>query len=185
MDPNTPTPAAVLDDGALAESFGAMSLDDAVDALVVPLLRYCRGRTRDEALAEDAAQEALAALVDRWRRHGPPSSPAAFAFTVARRRLGRVLARRRLWAPLEAVAAWAGGGAPPSERLAVRQELTATLAAIDRLSPALRDALLLVSAGELDVATASRVLGISKSALKMRVSRARALLLAAPEEAES
>ncbi|MEO1369182.1 MAG: sigma-70 family RNA polymerase sigma factor, partial [Acidobacteriota bacterium] len=80
-----------------------MDLDTTLDELAPALLRFCRGRSGDAGLAEDAAQEALMALVDRWRRLGPPSSPAAFAFTVARRRLGRRLTARRLWAPLEAI----------------------------------------------------------------------------------
>ncbi|MEO1088113.1 MAG: sigma-70 family RNA polymerase sigma factor [Acidobacteriota bacterium] len=157
-----------------------MDLDTTLDELAPALLRYCRGRSGDAGLAEDAAQEALMALVDRWRRLGPPESPAAFTFTVARRRLGRRLMARRLWAPLEALGASARDdvSAPgPGARLEIREELRATTDAIERLSPKLREALLLVSAGGLDTADAAQVLGISPSALKMRVSRARARLL--------
>ncbi|MEM8934108.1 MAG: sigma factor, partial [Acidobacteriota bacterium] len=59
------------------------------------LLRYCRGRERDPSTAEEAAQDALVALVDRWQRHGPPDQPRAFAFAIARRRLARRAMRRR------------------------------------------------------------------------------------------
>lgn len=157
-----------------------MDLDTTLDELAPALLRYCRGRSGDPGLAEDTAQEALMALVDRWRRLGPPDSPSAFAFTVARRRLGRRLMARRLWAPLEALGTGPRPGADPQDpgdRLEIREELRATADAVKRLRPKLRDALLLVSAGGLDTTAASQVLGISPSALKMRVARARAQLL--------
>ena len=155
-----------------------MDLEDTLDELAPALLRYCRGRSGDAGLAEDAAQEALIALVERWRRHGPPDSPAAFAFTVARRRLGRRLAANRLWAPLEAALSYAATGtSEPHGALEVKDELQATAEAMRQLSPRLREALLLVSAGGLDTAGAAQVLGVSISALKMRVARARARLL--------
>ena len=153
-----------------------MDLDETLDELAPALLRYCRGRSGDAGLAEDTAQEALIALVERWRRLGPPDSPAAFAFTVARRRLGRRLAMRRLWAPLEAAASFTSNDAP-IEALEIKEELRATADAVNKLKPKLRDALLLVSAGGLDTAGAAQVLGISVSALKMRVARARDRLL--------
>ena len=150
------------------------SLETTVDSLAAGLLRYCRGRERDSAMAEEAAQDALLALVDRWRRLGPPDHPEAFAFTIARRRLARRTMRRRLLSPLELVAEHADEAADPERRAAARGELDAVRDGLGRLRPKLRDALLLVSAGGLDTATAAQVLGISPSALKMRVQRARA-----------
>ena len=55
-----------------------MELEKAVEALAPGLLRYCMAVTGDRALAEDVSQEALAALVDRWRRRGAPDSVDAF-----------------------------------------------------------------------------------------------------------
>jgi RNA polymerase sigma factor (sigma-70 family) len=78
-----------------------MELEEELIRLAPGVLRYCRGRLGDPALAEEASQEALTALVMRWRRHGPPDSPAAFAFTVARRRSARLAWRRRLLSPFE------------------------------------------------------------------------------------
>ena len=78
-----------------------VDLETVVRQLAPGLLRYCAARTRDRGLAEEIAQEALAALVQRWRRHGAPDSPEAFAFAVARRRSMRALLRRRMWVPLE------------------------------------------------------------------------------------
>jgi hypothetical protein len=37
-------------------------------------------------MAEDIAHDALTGLVRRWRNHGPPDSPEAFAFAIAKRR---------------------------------------------------------------------------------------------------
>lgn len=54
-----------------------------------------------------------------------------------------------------------------------RTELGRTLAAIRRLSGKDREALLLAAAGELGLGDTARVLGISLSALKMRIHRAR------------
>jgi len=137
------------------------------------LLRYCRARTGDPSLAEEVAQEALTALVTRWRRKGPPDSPAAFVFTVARRRAGRRLAQRRLTAPLEALGVARAAEPDPEERTAERQRLVRVREMLGELSSREREALLLAVAGDLDTATAARTLGISKSAYKMRLHRAR------------
>ena len=155
-----------------------MDLETAVRDLAPRVLRYCRGRSGAAELAEETAQEALSALVARWRRHGPPDSPEAFVFAVARRRLTRALVRLRLLAPLEALTNGHGPPAPddPEERASRRRELERTRRALRELSSREREALLLVAAGELSTGEAAEVLGISRSALKMRVHRARSRL---------
>ena len=150
-----------------------MDLETTLTDLAPRLLRYCRGLARNPALAEEAAQEALTALVGRWRRLGPPEDPAAFAFVVARRRLRRAEWRLRLFEPLEKVFAGPSPTADPEVRAAERQALGQTLEALAALPREQREALLLVVAGELDTVRAAQVLGISRSALKMRVHRAR------------
>lgn len=164
-----------------------MEMEATVRELAPRLLRFCLGRVGAEDLAEEASQEALSALVDRWRRHGPPDSPEAFAFAVARRRAGRVAFRRRLTAPLGMLRNGhdADPGPSPEVRAVSRDRLHRTLAAIRRLSGSERDALLLVVAGELSTAETARVLGISRSAVKMRVQRARAHLVRMLEEGRS
>lgn len=150
-----------------------MELEEIVSRLAPGLLRYCLGRTGDRALAEDAAQEALAALVGRWRRHGPPRSPDAFAFGIARRRAGRLLLRRRLGAPLEAARGLCSGEPGPAARLEGRERLRQVLRALAKLPPGEREALLMVVAGELRLRSAAALLGVSVPALKMRLHRAR------------
>jgi RNA polymerase sigma-70 factor (ECF subfamily) len=150
-----------------------MELETAVAELAPQLLRYGLGRTGDAALAEEVAQDALAALVLRWRRHGPPDCPAAFAFAVARRRAGRTMLRRRLLEPLQRLREVASRLPGPEESAAARAELSRVLAALRRLPRRDREALLLVAAGDLGTAAASAALGISAPAFKMRLHRAR------------
>lgn len=159
-----------------------MELETAVKELAPQLLRYSLGKTGDAGLAEEVAQDALAALVQRWRRYGPPECPAAFAFAVARRRAGRLNFQRRLLEPLNDLL---DGHSPlpgPEERATLRTDLGRTLAALRRLSGLDREALLLVSVADLGPTVGARVLGISVSALKMRVHRARKRLLQLLEE---
>jgi RNA polymerase sigma-70 factor, ECF subfamily len=159
-----------------------MELETAVRELAPQLLRYSLGRTGDAALAEEVAQDALAALVQRWRRHGAPECPAAFAFAVARRRAGRLSLRRRLLEPLHALLDGRSPLPDPEERAMLRTDLGRTLAALRRLPGRDREALLLVGAGDLGPTEGARVLGISVSALKMRVHRARQRLRELLEE---
>lgn len=150
-----------------------MDLETTLFELTPRLLRYCVGRAGDRSLGEDIAQETLTALVARWRRHGPPDCPEAFAFTVARRRLGRALLRRRLMEPLESLFHERDEAPGPEQDALTKNTLTRSLEKLDQLPAREREALLLVATGELDMARAAEVLGISKSALKMRVHRAR------------
>ena len=118
-----------------------MTLEEVVEELAPRLLRYCRGSCDDAGMAEEAAQDGLAALVQRWRRHGPPESPEAFAFTVARRRLRRGIFRRRLLAPMELVMDRSDSAPNPEvtagDRVEVGQVLMAlnSLPEIERVEP--------------------------------------------------
>lgn len=159
-----------------------MDLEATVAELAPRLLRYCRGRVLDASLAEEAAQDALAALVRRWRRSGPPESPEAFVFAIARRRAGRLLWKRRLLDPLEALRGYLDPRPNPEQDALGRSRVARVLAALHGLRGPDREVLLLVVAGELDGDQAAAVLGISRSALKMRLHRARARLKQSLEE---
>jgi len=158
-----------------------VDLEETLRELAPRLLRYGLARCGDPALAEEAAQEGLVALALRWRRAGPPEHAAGFAFAVTRRRLFRALARRRLLAPLAALRNGHGRHPEPDpERRALsRADLGRTLGAIRRLPPHEREALLLAVVGELPGDEAAAVAGVSRSAFKMRVLRARRRLQAA------
>lgn len=151
-----------------------VKLEETIGALAPRVLRYCYSRTSDWGLAEDVAQDALAAVVHRWRRGGPPESPIGFAITVARRRLARRAVRRRATEALE----YAGPElhdprADPERRATAGRELDLALRGLGQLSPLESEALRLVALAELPYAEAAEQLGVSESALKMRVSRAR------------
>jgi RNA polymerase sigma factor (sigma-70 family) len=147
-----------------------MDLEETVNELAPRLLRYCRGRLRDREVARDVAQHALTALVERWRRSGPPDSPDAFVFRIASRRAGRADWLRWRRASLDELPDLSSR---PGPALEARSSLRAVRRDLKKLSNKEKDALLLVAVAELSVAAAASVLGISESALKMRVSRAR------------
>lgn len=159
-----------------------VDLEDALRDLAPRLFRYALGRTGDAALAEDVAQECLTALVERWRRNGPPDSAEAFAFAIARRRAFRAVVRRRMWLPLEHLVGARDGGPDPEAGAMARDARGRVATAIRRLPARDREALLLVVAGELSTAEAAEALGISPSALKVRTFRARHRLAALMED---
>ena len=143
-----------------------MDLDVAVAALAPRLVAYATGRTGCRSAGEDVAQDALTALVLRWTRHGPPESPEAFAFAIARRRAGRAVLRRALTRPLEFVlAAYAdANGINVNEQ---RAELQAVMATMRRLRSADREVLLLRAAGELSLSEIAIVTRSSVAAVKI------------------
>jgi RNA polymerase sigma-70 factor (ECF subfamily) len=150
-----------------------MDLEATLHRLAPRVLGYCIACAGHRQDAEEAAQDALTALVQRWRRHGPPDSPDAFVFTIARRRLRRTAIRRWLLTPFTAD----HDGRPPStgvdHEAEARIELERALRALATLPAAERQALLLVAVAELPLAEAAAVTRISISAMKMRVHRAR------------
>lgn len=150
-----------------------MHLDDTVRDLAPRLLRFTLGQTGDSALAEEAAQEALMALVQRWRQHGPPDCPDAFAFAIARRRAFRLRLKRRLLEPLQVLFDRHAPEPNPEEQAVSRAGQRRLLAALRRLAPADREALLLVGVEGMDLPRGAEILGVSLSAIKMRVHRAR------------
>jgi RNA polymerase sigma-70 factor (ECF subfamily) len=159
-----------------------VDLEGTIAELAPRVLRYAHARLGDKALAEDVAQESLAALVRACRNGGAPESPEAFVFAVARRRAGRASWRRRLWAPLELAFSARADTPSPEARAIALDEFARVRAALARLSSRDREAILLVAVGGLSMADAAATLGLSLSAVKMRVSRARTRLAALLEE---
>jgi RNA polymerase sigma-70 factor (ECF subfamily) len=155
-----------------------MDLERTVEELARPLLRFSIGMTGDVALAEEAAQDALTALVARWRRKGPPESPSAFVFAIARRRGIRMCIRRRLFAPLESVPD--GRSCSPDAEVSVgsRIKLRRTIEALQRLPSRDRNVLLVAASEDADLVEAARRAGVAPSAYRMRLHRARRRLRA-------
>ncbi len=163
-----------------------MDLEATVNELAPQLLRFTLGVAGNRGLAEEAAQDALVALVQRWRKQGPPESPAAFAFAVARRRARRALWRRRWIEPLTETLGLGLVSRPhgigEEDAALERLEARRTREALRRLGRRDREAILLAAAGELSMQEAADGAGISLSAFKMRLHRARLRLRALLDE---
>jgi RNA polymerase sigma-70 factor, ECF subfamily len=160
-----------------------VDLEEAVAELAPRVVRYAGARVGDAGLAEEIAQECLEALVRHWRATGPPESPDAFVFAIARRRAGRAVLRRRLWLPLERAFGAHAESPSPEARAIARAEQQRVRAALGRLSRRDREAILMVAVGGLSMADAAAATGATVSAVKMRVSRARARLAKLLEDA--
>jgi RNA polymerase sigma-70 factor (ECF subfamily) len=156
------------------------------------LLRYLKSLAGNEADAEDTLQEVFASL---WQKLSGPDAtqwtvrhPRAYLFTTARHALQR---RRRLRAgeparmedveTLEVLGKAAGWGADEdTETLAARLETVHQLhAALERLSEADREILVLRELEGFTNVEVSRLLGLELPAVKSRLLRARLRLAAA------
>ena len=160
-----------------------MDLAEALQTLAPRLIAYGVARTGSLASAEDVAQEVLLALIRRWQQVGPPASPAAFVFAIAKRRVRRVLARRALMVPIEVLRDFAVRGPTVEDAYVTRTELRSVLSDLRALRRRDREALLLRAIGELSYEEVASVCGSSVAAVKMRVSRARRRLIGFQEEA--
>jgi len=160
----------------------SVDLENAIRELTPGLIRYCTARTKDPSLAEEIAQESLAALVQRWRRHGAPDSPQAFVFAIARRRAARAIWGRRLLLPLQLLSGRRDRAPDPEAAALGRLDCANLIQALQRLPALDRDAILMVAVGDVSTIEAARILGISESAIKMRTLRARRRLRALMED---
>ena len=158
-----------------ASAAAEAELEAAIAELSPRLLRYAAALCGDWPTAEDAAQDALAALVRRWLRHVPPHDPRAFAFAVSRRRAVRASVRRLLLDPLERVLGRPGELPDPERTAAATQRVSLAAAALAEQPRRLR-ATLAMHVGGLSVREIARLERCSESAVKMRLLRARRAL---------
>jgi RNA polymerase sigma factor (sigma-70 family) len=163
----------------------SVDLEAVATALAPRLIAYVQARTGCRSMAEDIAQDALTALVRRWRNAGPPESPDAFVFAIAKRRAGRAVARRALLAPLDILRNTAGRAPSVARSYEGRSELLFVRSMLRALSRADREALILRAAGELSFDEIAVLMRTSPAAVKMRISRARkrlSMLLLEPSD---
>ena len=85
--------------------------------------------------------------------------------------------RHSLWVPLETLFGRRSNGLDPEAQAIGQNQQRHVLTAVSKLAHHERDALLLVAVGEMGTEEAARVLGISPSAVKMRILRARRSLI--------
>src|SRR4051794_16393978 len=138
--------------------------------IVASLIRV----TGDWTLAEDCAQEAMAAALERWPRDGVPANPGGWLLTVARNRAVDVLRRAAVEErKLEEVAMlWDPSSPEPREIEDDRLRLFFTCC-----HPALglgaRVALTLRTVGGVPTADIARVFLVSEAAMARRITRAK------------
>jgi RNA polymerase sigma-70 factor (ECF subfamily) len=144
--------------------------------------RAARAALGTHADAEDAAQEAFLLAFRRLDSFRGDASFKTWLLTIAwRQALNRRRGLVRMWrrmtepadigadAPLEVASA----AATPEQAAADAQLRRAIRVAIRRLSPALRDALLLAQSGEYSYEEIAAMLGAPVGTIKWRVSEAR------------
>ncbi len=133
---------------------------------------------RDPAVAEELLQETWLRLARSAMRLAEDTDLAAWLFTVARNlcashRRWRLLDRERL----RALQLWPrGGAATPFEEAAANDAERRLEAALGRLPPIYREALLLVAMGRFEPHQAAAILGLTSDATRQRIARARAML---------
>jgi RNA polymerase sigma-70 factor (ECF subfamily) len=133
-------------------------------------LRVCR--TSEDA--EDAVQETLWSAARSIRSFRRAASISTWLFTIVRNHCLRRLGRQRFYADLDLVAPRVADLAPGAEDEAIARETQRILAeALARLEPQHREVLLLRDVEGLTAPEAASSLGITVSALKSRLHRAR------------
>jgi RNA polymerase sigma-70 factor (ECF subfamily) len=146
-----------------------------------PICSYLAQLTGDLARAQELTQETFLRAYQALLKGQRWDNPRAWLYRVASRLATDDYRRRKLlqWLPLRAKQPHPapGIGASTAERLAVQ-------AALDKLSPRYRIPLLLYVDQEWTVAEVAEALGLSVSAVKMRLSRAREKFRRAYEQEE-
>lgn len=134
--------------------------------------RFCHDRIRAEDMAQDAFLRVFRTLRS-WRRESSFSTWLfAIATNVYRSELRRLLASSVYSAErIEGIRVGA-----PEELASVEQRLQTVRVAVQSLPPKYREAIIVFYFHEMDIAQASRSLGIPEGTLKTRLSRARELL---------
>jgi len=147
-----------------------------------PVHRYV-SRHVDAHTAHDVVAETFLVA---WRRiDDVPEAPLPWLLVIAKNTIANTrrsaTRRRAMESTLARVAHLAAAEPSPGAVVAEREHV---LAALGRLSPRHREAVLLVAWDGLDPAGAAQVLGISPAAFAMRLSRARRQLGRAIDEPE-
>lgn len=147
--------------------------------------RFALSLTRDRDEADDLVQDTYLTAYRNWHQFTPGSECRAWLFTICRRRFYRLRERAEREEPLtdadlESVAAAAVRDAARASHLDTlfnRSDLGAAIRrAIDTLSPAFRDVVLLVDVEDHSYEAASGILGVPIGTVRSRLFRARRLL---------
>ena len=158
----------------------AAAFDEVHDAFHTRLFNFLARLAGSRAVAEDLLEETWLRLVARAPRLRPDTRLAPWLFTVAR---NLYVSYRRSRALEDSHAAgliglWPAGSpvASPFEWTAANEFQRRLETALRELPVSCREALLLVAVEGQSPANAAAICGISKDAMRQRLSRARALL---------
>ena len=161
----------------LAQAGDAGAFDQLVVRHQAAVFRAALAALRVPEDAEEAAQDAL---VRAWQKLASFRGDATFRTWLLSIAWNRALSRRRsvaAWfsrrAPIEAADGVREGAVGPIEALHERALARHVAAAIEQLSPKLRDALLLAQSGEYGYDEIAAMLGVPVGTLKSRVFDAR------------
>jgi RNA polymerase sigma-70 factor (ECF subfamily) len=139
-------------------------------AHVPALRRYARLLTGDAARADDLVQDTLERACAKWSLWRPGSALRGWLFTLMH---NVHLNQRRDWRHDELHAHLEEADEPAHEPLARAGERIDLLQALGRMSPALREVLLLVTVEEYTYAEAAAILDIPVGTVMSRLHRAR------------
>ena len=146
---------------------------EAVVALVPQLRAFARFLARDVVRADDLVQDTILRALERQEAWTAGTDLRAWTFRLLRNLFLDQQRRRR-------VEARGLARLPPTEEAASvqpgRDSLHDLETALASLPETQREALILVAAMEMDIATAAAVTGVAEGTVKARVSRARAAL---------
>ena len=151
------------------------------------IVAVCRQLCRDRSDAEDAAQEAMIAIVRGLDRFDGRSRFSTWAYRVTTNScLDELRRRRRRPLPVDAdaapeVAAPGPGPDDEAERTSVRAELAT---ALDTLPEEFRAPLVLRDVADLDYAAIGEILDLPPGTVRSRIARGRARLAEALAQAE-
>lgn len=165
------------DDLAAAQSGDVAALTRLIRARQNGVYRYGLQVCRTTEDAEDALQEAVWAATKAIRSfRGTASALTSWMFTIIRRECFRLLDRHREIAQPNEVLAEHGGEVNLDDALTTRRRAEALVRALMALDPIAREVILLRDIEELSAPEAAAQLGITVSALKSRLHRARVSL---------
>jgi RNA polymerase sigma-70 factor, ECF subfamily len=158
-------------DAAADTAQGATGFREDLIAAVPHLRRFALSLTRDSVEAEDLVQFTLLKAWEHQGRFVRGTRLIAWLFTILRNGYlnSRMKHRREVPDPDGAYAAKLSRPADQENRLGVRD----LQAALDRLDPAQREALLLIAVEDLSYDEAAAIIGCPRGTVKSRVSRAR------------
>jgi RNA polymerase sigma-70 factor (ECF subfamily) len=148
--------------------------DAAALAALIPQLRaYARGLARDSGIADDLVQDTLLRALQALPALRAETDLRSWSFTVLRNLFFQRIRRTRIEQRVLAQAAAEESVDAPQAGVAEMRRLQALLG---RLSPLLREALILVGANGMSYEEAAMICGVPPGTMKARVSRARAQL---------